>query len=106
LLEIHPADDLADRLGAHAGVEQTAAPGARPMPLLQPAKLELAERLHRLERLDLVAELLALFLGPLGLAGQLLALVAQRLVHARLEVGDLLLDGPLLVALALLELGV
>src|SRR4029079_13473733 len=69
LLEVHPADDLADRLGAHAGVEQAAAAGARSVALLEAAQLELAERLHRLERLDLVAELLQLLLGALRLAG-------------------------------------
>src|SRR4029079_6204329 len=36
---------------------------------------------------------------------ELLALAAERLVDARGQVGDLLLDRPLLVALALLELG-
>src|SRR6185369_18048798 len=77
LLEVHPADDLADGLGAHAGVEQAAAAGAGPVALLEAAQLELAERLHRLEALDLVAELLDLVLRGLGPAGQLLALGAE-----------------------------
>ena len=72
------------------------APGA--VALLEAAQLELAERLHRLERLDLVAELAELVLGALGLAGELLALAAERLVDAGAEVGDLLLDRALLVA--------
>src|SRR5712692_4591391 len=105
LLEIHPADDLADRLRAHPGVEQATTAGARPVSLLEPAQLELAERLHRLERLDLVAQLLDLVLGPLRLARELLALAAERLIDAGRHVGDLLLDGPRLVALALLQLG-
>ena len=50
LLEVHPADDLADRLGAHAGAEQAAALGAGAVALLEAAELGLAERLHRLER--------------------------------------------------------
>src|SRR4029079_5704462 len=105
LLEVHPADELAERLGADAGVEEAAVAGARPVALLEAAELELAQRLHRLERLDLLANLAELALGPLGLAAQLLAFGAERLVDARGEVGDLLLDRPLLVLLALLELG-
>ncbi len=35
LLEVHPADDLADRLGAHAGSEHTAALGARAVALVE-----------------------------------------------------------------------
>src|SRR5438093_667825 len=106
LLEVHPADDLADRLGAHPGVEQAAAAGARAVALLETAQLELAERLHRLQRLDLLADLAQLVLRALGLTGQLLALAAQRLVDAGDQVGDLPLDRPLLVLLPLLELGV
>src|SRR4029077_13796533 len=97
---------LADRLRAHAGVEQATAAGARPVTLLETAQLELAEGLHRLERLDLLALLADLVLGALRLAAQLLALAAERLVHARDQVRDLLLDRALLVLLALLELGV
>src|SRR6185436_18315313 len=106
LLEVHPADDLADGLGAHARVEQAAAASARAVALLEAAQLELAERLHRLQRLDLLADLAKLVLGALGLARELLALAAKRVVDARDEVGDLLIDRPLLVLLALLQLGV
>ena len=49
LLEVHPADDLADGLGAHAGAEDPAALGARAVALVEVAVLGLAERLHRLE---------------------------------------------------------
>ena len=67
LLEVHPADDLADRLGAHPGPEHAAALGARAVALVEVAVLGLAERLHRLERLELVAQLAQLVLGALGL---------------------------------------
>ena len=106
LLEVHPADDLADRLGAHAGAEQAAALGAGAVALLEGAQLGLAERLHRLEALDLVALLADVLLEALGLPGELLLLMAEGLGDAGLEIGDLLLDRPLLVLLALLELGV
>src|SRR4029079_9482310 len=106
LLEVHPADDLADGLGAHARVEQAAAASARAVALLEAAQLELAERLHRLQRLDLLADLAELVLGALGLARELLALAPEGVVDARDQVGDLPLDGPHLVLLALLELGV
>ncbi len=61
--------------------------------------------MHRLEALDLVALLAEVLLEALRLAGELLLLVAERLGDAGLEVGDLLLDRPLLVTLALLQLG-
>ena len=106
LLEVHPADDLADRLGAHPGPEDAAALGARPVALVEVAVLGLAERLHRLERFELVAQLAQLVLGPLRLLLELLALVAERVVHRGPQVLDLLLDGACLVGLALLEVGV
>src|SRR5436190_858173 len=49
LLEIHPADDLADGLSAHAGPEHTAALGAGAVALVEGAVLGFTERLHRLE---------------------------------------------------------
>ena len=88
------------------GAEEPAGLGAGAVALLERAELGLAERLHRLEPLDLVALLADVLLEALGLAGELLLLVAERLVDAGLEVGDLLLDRALLVLLALLELGV
>ena len=106
LLEVHPADDLAHGLGAHPGPEDAAALGAGAVALVQVAVLGLAERLHRLERFELVAQLAQLVLGPLRLLLELLALVAQRVVHRGSEVVDLLLDGARLVGLALLEVGV
>ena len=106
LLEIHPADDLADRLGPHPRAEDAAALGARAVALIEVAVLGLAERLHRLERLELVAQLAQLVLGALGLLLELLALLAERVVHRRAEVLDLLLDGARLIGLALLEVGV
>ena len=106
LLEVHPADDVADRLRAHARAEDPAGLGAGAEALLERAELGLAERLHRLEPLDLVALLADVLLEALGLAGELLLLVAEGLVDAGLEVGDLLVDRALLVLLALLELRV
>ena len=106
LLEVHPADDLADGLGAHARAEDAATLGARAVALVEVAELGLAERLHRLERFELVAHLAQLVLAALRLLGEPLALVLERVVHAGLEVGDLLLDGARLVGLALLEVGV
>ena len=86
LLEVHPADDLADRLGAHAGAEQAAALGARAVALLEAAELGLAERLHRLERpRSRRAACGCSSLSALGLAGELLALAAERLVDAGLR---------------------
>jgi hypothetical protein len=41
LLEIHPADDVADRLCAHRGVEDTAAAAARAVALVQVAEVVL-----------------------------------------------------------------
>ena len=106
LLEVHPADDLADRLGAHAGAEHAAALGARAVALVEHPVLGLADGLHRLEALELVAQLAQLVLEALGLLLQAGALVLERLVDAGREVGDLLLDGAGLVGLALLEVGV
>ena len=106
LLEVHPADDLADGLGAHAGAEHATALGARAVALVEVAVLGLSERLHRLESGDLVTDLAQLVLAFLGLLGKLLALVAERLVHRRPKVVLLLLDGAGLVGLALLDLGV
>ena len=97
LLEVHPADDLADRLGAHAGPEDAAALGARAVALVEQPVLGLAEGLHRLEALELVAQLAQLVLEALGLLLQTRALVLERLVDAGSEVGDLLLDGAGLV---------
>ena len=106
LLQVHPADDLADRLGAHAGTEHAAALGARAVALVEVAVLHLADGLHRLEPLELVAHLAQLVLEALGLVLEPVALVLEGLLHAGLEVGDLLLDGAGLVGLALLEVGV
>ena len=78
LLEVHPADDLADGLGAHARAEHAAALGARAVALVEVAVLGLAERLHRLERLELVAQLAQLVLDALRLLLELLALVPER----------------------------
>ena len=63
-------------------------------------------RLHRLDRLELVAPLAQLVLEALRLLLQTGALVLERVVDAAREVGDLLLDGARLVGLALLEIGV
>ncbi len=106
LLEVHPADDLADRLGTHAGAEDAAALGARAVALVEHAVLGLAEGLHRLEALELVAQLAQLVLEALGLLRQAGALVLERLFDAGREVGDLLLDDARLVGLALLEVAV
>src|SRR6185295_455500 len=62
LLEVHPADDLAHGLRAHPGAEHAAALGARAVALVEVAELRLAERLHGLERLELVADLAQLVL--------------------------------------------
>ena len=102
-LQVHPADDLADRLGAHAGGEQAALAGLVEL-LVEAAELGLADGQHRLDRLELVAELAQLVLEALGLLLELVLLGRDRLVHGGLEVGDLLLDRELLVALALLDL--
>ena len=104
LLEIHPADDLADGLGAHPGAEDAATLGAAAVSLVELAVLGLAEGLHRLEGFELVAQLAQLVLAALGLLGKTGPLVLERVVHAGLQVGDLLLDRAGLVDLALLEL--
>src|SRR4029079_2892504 len=86
------------------GAEQAAALGAGTVALLQRAELGLADRLHRLERFDFCALLADALLLPGICAGELLLLVAEGLVDAGLEVGDLLVGRALLVLLALLEL--
>jgi hypothetical protein len=102
-LQVHPADDVPDRLGAHAGAEEPALAGLVEL-LVEAAQLELADRQHRLDGLELVTELPELVLQALGLLLELVLLGTERLVHARAEVGDLLVDRGLLVALALLDL--
>src|SRR6185503_6584416 len=106
LLEVHPADDLADRLGAHAGTEDAAALGARAVALVEQAVLGLAERLHRLEALELVTQLAQLVLEALGLLLEPGTLVLEGFLDACRKVGDLLLDGTRLVGLALLQVAV
>src|ERR687897_81243 len=49
LLEVHPADDLADRIGTHARAEHAATLGAGAVQGIEAAELVLAERHHRLE---------------------------------------------------------
>ncbi len=98
LLELHPGDDVADRLGAHPGPEDPAAarPGARPVPLVEIAEVGLGQGDERLEALDLVTLAPDLVLATLG---GVLALLAARVdggPHLDLEVGDLLLGRPLL----------
>src|SRR6185503_14268942 len=102
-LEVHPADDLAHGLGAHAGAEEPALAGLVEA-LIQAPQLGLADGQHRLDRLELVAQLLELFLEALGVLLGLALLGRDGLVHRCAEVGDLLLDSRLLVALALLDL--
>ena len=100
LLEVHPADDLADGLGAHAGAEERGRPW-RPSRSARRGRgsSSLAERLHRLEALDLVAQLArARPCGPgpapasCSRSSRSVSSIAGR------EVGDLLLDRALLVA--------
>src|SRR4029078_10666687 len=74
--------------------------------VLRRRQLALHALLHRLQRLALVALLADVLLLALGLAGELLLLVAEGLVDAGLEGGGLLLDRALFVLLALLELRV
>jgi hypothetical protein len=64
----------------------------------------LADGEHGLDRLELVAHLAELVLEALGLLLELALLGGERLVHRRAQVGDLLVDGDGLVALALLDL--
>ena len=56
-LEVHPVDDFADGLGAHAGPEDEAGLGAGAVLLVELAELHLADGHERLEGLDLVAGL-------------------------------------------------
>ena len=106
VLEAHPADDLADGFGAHARAEHAATLGTRPVALIERSVLVLAERLHRLERFELVANLLQLFLEPLRLLRELVPLVLERVLHGGTQIGHLLVDGPRLIGPALLQLGV
>ena len=102
-LEVHPADDLADGLGAHARGEQAALAGLVEL-LVQRPQLGLADRQHRLDRLELVAQLAQLVLEALRLLLELALLRGEGLVHGGPKVGDLLVDGDRLVALASLDL--
>ncbi len=106
LLEVHPDDDVADRLGAHPGEEDATAARPSPEPSVEVPHLALEERLHRLQALELVADASQLVLLAFGLVGVLLALGRERLVHGRLEVADLLGGGARLALLALGDLGV
>ena len=97
LLEVHPDDDVAHRLGAHAGPEDPAGAGTGAVLLVQLAELHLADRHERLEGLDLVTGAAELLLLALGLLLLDVALALERLVHGRLELVDLLLGTALLV---------
>src|SRR5204863_332195 len=71
--------------------------------LVERPELRLADGQHRLDRLELVAQLAQLVLEALGLLLELALLRGERLVHGGAEVGDLLLHRELLVALPLLD---
>ncbi len=105
LLEVHPDDDVADGLGAHARPEDAAGARARAVLLVELAELHLADGHERLEGLDLVARLAQLVLLALGRQGELLALVGEGVLHGRVEVRDLLLGRGLLAGEALLGRG-
>ena len=102
LLELHPGDDVADRLGAHPGPEDPAAarPGARAVLLVEIAEVRLGERHERLEALDLVPLAADLVLPTLGSPLPLFAVRVDRSAHLDLEIRDLLLRGALLGLLA------
>ena len=104
LVEVHPTDDVADRLRAHAGPEHAAAAGARAVLLVELPELGLAERQHRLEVLDLVARLADLVLEPGGLLLEPLALALQRVLRCRPGGRRSSARSAGLVGLALLEL--
>jgi len=67
-LEVHPTDDVADRLGAHGRVEDAATTAARPVPFVQGAEVVLGQGHERLDRFDLVALLADVVLGAVGVA--------------------------------------
>ena len=75
-LEVHPADDVAHGLGAHAGGEQAALAGLVEL-LVERPELGLADGQHRLDRLELVAQLAQLVLEALGLLLELALLGAR-----------------------------
>src|SRR4029077_4030195 len=77
-LQVHPADDLADGLGAHARGEQPATAGLVEL-LVEGPQLGLADREHGLDRLELVAQLAQLVLEALGLLLELALLGGEGL---------------------------
>src|SRR5439155_9590188 len=100
VVEVQLLDDLLDRLGAHAGVEEPA------VPLAERAELALGQGLHDLDPVDL----LPLGAGPqaclIGFTRHLRALGSKGIVDAAGEVGDrgvALLGG---LRLGILDLGV
>ena len=106
LLEVHPADDLADRLGAHARAEDAAALGARAVALVE-VRYSVSPRVCiGLSDSSSSRSLRSSSFVPWACSWRLLALLAERVVHRRAKVVDLLLDRAGLVGLALLEVGV
>src|SRR5436190_246711 len=103
-LQVHAGDDVADRLGAHAGPEDASAAGTGAVLLVQIPELGLEQELLRLEPLDLVTLLADVVAQALRLLVEPVLFRSQRFIDGCLEVGDLLLGGAGLVGLALLEL--
>src|SRR5439155_1005871 len=98
VVEVQLLDDLLDRLGAHARVEEPA------VPLAERAELALAQGLHDLDPLDL----LPLGAGPqaclIGFTRHLRALGSKGIVDAALELGPLVLGRRLGASDALVHL--
>ena len=111
-VELHPADQLAYRFGAHAGTEQarttahTRTVFAVKFAIAEAIERRLGQQHARLESLDLVARAADLFLRPLGLALEAFLLSLDGGVVLKPLILDLAAHAVFLEGLALLDLGI